>query len=79
MLFVEIGSLVEKLFLGIFFQKSSPIAPLARNLKFFLFQPHFSAYPPESIGMMLIMKIGRTVKQFFKWDFYGNSSLAPLE
>jgi hypothetical protein len=78
-LFVEIGSLVEKLFLGVFFTKSIPGCSPSVKFGTFLNIRLFSPCQPESIGM-LIVKIGRTVKKLFKRGFFHeNCSLAPLE
>jgi hypothetical protein len=76
---VKIGSLVEKLFLGVFFTKS--IHCFFPSLKFgtFLSVLLFSPCQPESIGM-LIVKIGRMAEKLFnRGVFDKNCSVAPLE
>jgi hypothetical protein len=77
-MFGEIGSLVEKLFLGVIL-----LQKIARSLRkreiwnFFIFH-NFSACQSESIGM-LIVKIGRTVETFLGIFFTKIPRLLPKD
>jgi hypothetical protein len=76
---VKIGSLVEKLFLEVFFARSipccSPSLKFGASLNIRLLPPCQS----ESIGMLLV-KIGRTVQKLInRGVFDKNCSLASLD
>jgi hypothetical protein len=62
---VEIGSLVEKLLLGVLFHKNLPGRSPRVKLGTFLIIQHFSSRQPESIGMFIV-KIVRTVKKLIQ-------------